>query len=261
MRLGAILLALVVAVLLVLWAMGFMPSSIEFAGIRFEGIRSVKPVSTGKDLSIKKDLEINQRIQAMLVNYNEGWYDAADRLADKVLELAPDNYRALNMKGSVSFYRGNYQSAVEYFSKAVQSKPGDFIITKNLADSYVELGGYQRAIDLYKSIEDAKPDWSYSIGRAYLYANMFSEALRFLQPVPTEYNRGTARVLEAAALAGLAREEANTKDRAQLISKAQEKLQKGVDRDPGYWDGILSGKQRDIHEGYTKPRLLLEGIL
>ena len=63
----------------------------------------------------------------------------------------------------------------------------------NLADSYVEIGGYQKAIELLQSIDDGKPDVSYALGRAYLYEDNYKDALKILQLVPSSFNHVSAQ--------------------------------------------------------------------
>jgi len=198
-------------------------------------------------------------LNAMIANYNQGLYDDADRVADDILRLEPNNHRALNMRASVAFFKGNYPTAQEFFEKAVKVRPSP-IYKRNLADAYVETGAYQRAIDLYASVQDGQPDWAYSMGRARLYADQFSEALKFMEGIPNEFNHGAARVVEAAAYMGLSRTEQNTPKRAELVSKARKALTQARNQDRPYWEGILTGGKSDIHEGHTKVKELLVEI-
>jgi tetratricopeptide (TPR) repeat protein len=200
--------------------------------------------------------EVNQLLNAMTAAFSQGEYDNADRKAHEALKIDPSNPRALNMEGAVAFYRKDYQSAVDNFSASLKLR-NDTVVTMNLADSYVEIGGYEKAIELYKSIDDGKPDLSYALGRAYLYEDNYQEALKHLQPVPSSFNHGSARVSEAAALVGMANNTANPSQRASLLSKASDKLREGLAEDTKFWEGIFDGNTTDIHEGHSKQILLL----
>jgi tetratricopeptide (TPR) repeat protein len=79
-----------------------------------------------------KDHDPTQELNAMNGAYSQGLYDDADRAADAVLTLDPQNARALNMKGIAAFYRGSYQTAAQYFSDSLNASPGDSVTEKNL---------------------------------------------------------------------------------------------------------------------------------
>ncbi|MEK7875520.1 MAG: tetratricopeptide repeat protein, partial [Pseudomonadota bacterium] len=185
--------------------------------------------------------DVQEKTASMLANFSQGFYDPARRIADEILAIEPANYRALHMKGSVAFYDQDYKNAVSYFEQARKLKPDNVIIASNLAAAYVETNAIQQAIKLYDSIRDSSPRLMYSTGRAYLYADDFVRARELLEPVPTDYGKGGARVLEAAALSGLAKQEKDSKSRATLISSAKKHLQLGIAQDPAYWKGILNG--------------------
>jgi hypothetical protein len=195
---------------------------------------------------------------AMLANKAAGLYEDADRSADGLLQNNGRHGLALNTKGSVAFYRGDYRKAVEYFERAVEvnRKPA---WVSNLAYAYIETGAYLKAIDALLSINDGKPDWYFSIGRAYLYAGDYSKARKDLQAVPTTFWHGAGRVLEAASIVGLA-QAADPQQRSVLMAEAKKQLGEGIQQDPDYWRGILRGTRTDIHLGYTKPRELLADI-
>jgi hypothetical protein len=96
------------------------------------------------------------------------------------------------------------------------------------------------------------------LGRIGLLQPGFFRSL--LEGLPTDFNRGAPRVIEAAAIAGLARNQTGAEQKAELLERARKNLSGGITQDPTYWHGILSGRKRDMREGYTIPISLLEGI-
>ena len=198
-------------------------------------------------------------VASMIQNYSNGLYDDAERVAETILKEAPNNDAALNIRGGVAFYRRNYQTAVEYFEKAIKQKR-DPVYVSNLSYAYVEVGGNKKAIELLETINDGKQDWSYSMGRAQLYAGEYQKAITYLQPVPTAFWRGTPRILEAAALTGLAQSESDPKRQAVLKKAAEQKFLEGYNFDRIYWRGILKEQSYDIHQGFTKPVELLRDL-
>jgi len=206
---------------------------------------------------------------AMLMSCNDGHYDQADKLADGILAFDSDNHRALNMKGAIAFYRNSYSTALDYFTKARKAVPDTapdtaslmYAYTMNLADTYVETGGYKRAIELYQSVSDNSPEWSYGIGRAYMHSGQYDEALKYLENVPSNNGRGRARALEAACYMGLADSEHDANSILELKNKAKAKLQDGIIQDKNYWHDILTGQIVDVHESHTIARKLLRELL
>ena len=194
-------------------------------------------------------------IATMFANDSEGLWEAAD----KILKLDPNDHRALNMKGSVAFYSGQYQRALEWFEKAHAAAPEEKEYAYNLAFAYVEVGGYQRAIEDYMKLKDATPRWSYNAGRAYFHSGDYKTAKALLEAVPTSYYQGRARVLEAAALVGMTASENSPEVKKTLLSTAKSKLREAADADRQYWRAMLVERKNDIHESYRKSIELLGG--
>lgn len=207
-----------------------------------------------------KERLITERVSAMHASYGGGHYREADHTANTILDLDSENYRALAIKAGVAFYRQQYLPAIEYFQKAHKIKPDSAIITRNLADSYVEVGKYEQALDLYKAVNDGTDESDYQLGRTYLHLRNFMEAIKYLHGISKDYNKASARVLEAAAYAGLASKTSDTKEKGNFVLKSRTILLGAIKADPSYWNGILSGERRDIHEGHETVRDLLKDI-
>jgi tetratricopeptide (TPR) repeat protein len=186
---------------------------------------------------------------AMEANYGQRLYRDAIRIADDILKAKPDDAQALNIKGGVAFYDGDMEGAVEFFRRAHQSRPSDVTISSNYANALLEIGAYDKAVDLFKLIDDGKRDRTFTLGRAYLYQGNFTKAHELLQQIPDNYWHGAAKILDSAALMSLASTE--TSERASFENQARQKFHEGYSQDSVYWDRIFGGG-KDIHLSYNK---------
>ena len=205
-------------------------------------------------------------LQAMWTSLNAGDFDPAEARANEVLGLDPNNSRALNGKGAIAFYRGQYQQASELFGQAHNLAPTDRSINLNLGDAFVELGAYNRALTHYKAVTDNKQDWVYKMGRLFTHRGNFREAISYLEALPNEYKSstihiGSSRFVEAAAYAGLSREAGSqTNEGKQYTDLAKKKLFLALQQDKEYWTQVLQGSKHDMHQGYNVPRQFLAVI-
>jgi hypothetical protein len=143
---------------------------------------------------------------AMVSNFTTGRYADALSKAEDVLRLDAKNGRALNIRGGVHFYRGEYKAARRDFGEAVRYPSAKFnvgIAYRNLGDTYVELGHYDLALEAYKHAP-ASEEKTYSVGRAYLHNQQHEEALAMLKTIEADYRKGSAKILVAAALSAKA---------------------------------------------------------
>lgn len=216
--------------------------------------------------NVERQGDILYLLQAMWTSLNAGDFDPAEARANEVLRLDPSNSRALNGKGAIAFYRGQYQQASEFFGQAHNLAPTDRSINLNLGDAFVELGAYNRALNHYKAVTDNKQDWMYKMGRLLTYRGNFTEAVSYLEALPNEYRSstihlGSSRFVEAAAYAGLSRKAGlQTKEGKQYTDLAKEKLSLALQQDKEYWTQVLQGSKHDMHQGHNVPRQLLEII-
>jgi tetratricopeptide (TPR) repeat protein len=183
-------------------------------------------------------------------NYSQGLYEDADRNADEILKNQPEDGQALNIKGGIAFYRGEFPSAVQYFRRAHAAAPKNATFASNYANALIETKAYGAALDVFKSIDDARNDRTYGLGRAYFYAGKHIEAENSLAQISSNYWHGSARIIEAAAIIARANEEKNSTQKSKLIALAKEKFSEGYALDKQYWDGIFSGT-KDKHQGYS----------
>ena len=147
------------------------------------------------------------------------------------------------------------KEAVKYFAMAVKADPISEVKKSNLASAYVEIDAYGLAIDLLKKINNGTDDRLFRLGRAYLYNGNFAQAINNLKPVNTYYWNGAARMLEAAALVGIARTTQDNLEKDRLISEYEKLFRAGYAVNTNYWDDQFSRRNPDIHIRY---RILLK---
>jgi len=178
----------------------------------------------------------------------------AVELARQVEKCAP--VESANLQGAVAFYTEQYFNAVDLFKRAHDLDPTNDVITRNLADAYIEAGRIGDAIRTYDSIKNQGSQlWNYKKGRALLYDGLYSDAQKLLAPISTSFNEdgnnpGKARILEAAALVGMARSLTDEAQKKKLLAEAEQKFKSGVAMDPYAWKQILTVTWRTQNEGF-----------
>lgn len=86
----------------------------------------------------------NQGTMYMLLNKDKDAEDAFRRS----LQRAPNEFAYSNL-GSIVFKRGNYQRAIEHYTKALDLNPKNFRTWRNIADCYAMLGDSKRQMESY----------------------------------------------------------------------------------------------------------------
>jgi hypothetical protein len=199
----------------------------------------------------------------MNMDLNQGMYDLAHKLASQ-LRQCRDDYRSWYVDGAADFYEKKYQDAIAAFEKAIPGHPNPNIMIMDLADSYLEVGGITKALELYSQINDGSENVRYKIGRAYFLGGSYQKSIDNLESVSTGYSQegcsGKARVLEAAARMGLAQTETGAQ-RDDEIKKARDALHSGEEQDLVCWSGILSGHAEPKYESWEKCVKTLQSIL
>lgn len=190
----------------------------------------------------------DERLRAqMQSNFAALLLDDAERQADELLRKKSNDAEALNIKGGIAFYRGRYGTAASFFRRAHQEDPTGSIIASNYANALVETGDYEKAIELFRSIDDGRPDRAFTLGRAYFYAGEFSDANSILERVPQDYWKGAGKVVRAGALLGVAEMQPDGTKKESFLVSARQRFREGYYVDRIYWDGIFKHGQTDVH--------------
>ena len=120
--------------------------------------------------SIKVDLE-NYNEEYAYSTLREGEFDMAQQILEGILEDDPENIRALNALGIISYVIDNNQDAIKYFSDVIEHHPNATIGYLNRSCVYKYQGETEKAIsDVSKAIGIDKGKPELYIARADLYA-------------------------------------------------------------------------------------------
>lgn len=89
--------------------------------------------------------------------YLQGDLPRAREIAQVLLREASDNVPVLLFAGTVQGASGSTAQAQAYFGRAVQLNPGLEVARRNLAQTQIALGQYDKAMETLKPMLDAKP--------------------------------------------------------------------------------------------------------
>ena len=105
--------------------------------------------------------------------------------------------------GLVEYEKGNYEDAIDNYTKAIESHPADAFLYNNRGLAYFELKKYKRAISDYSKAIELRPDYAVAYcnrGLAYFETRSFDEAISdYTKAIELDpdyadayYNRGLA---------------------------------------------------------------------
>ncbi len=72
------------------------------------------------------------------------------KMAQRAVELSPDNSAYLDTYGWVQYKLGNYQEAEKYIKKAVELRSNSAVVLEHLGDVYRALGKVDRALEYWQ---------------------------------------------------------------------------------------------------------------
>ena len=199
--------------------------------------------------------------ERMLDRYNLEQYAEAEALADRLLALDPDAVRAWIIKGGTRFYGGDYAAAASLFERAYALEPDAPYAIRNLGYAMVEIGQPKRAIELFQRLDPAGPGDRFALGRAHLYAGDYTQCLAALEGIPRELFRGAPAVLRAACSLALADSAPSPEARALGLERARRELRLGIEVEPPYWRGVISGDQPEKSMSFTRPLEILARLI
>lgn len=126
-------------------------------------------------------------------------YGKADFYFDLSLEKARKGYfpPALNNKGVLKLRLRHYESALDYFKKAVGRRKEHMVPLFNMAQVYLQFNLLDQAgplmEDIYKRNEKENvkedPDLLFSLGSVYLLKGQTRKAMSFFTKIPSNYQK------------------------------------------------------------------------
>lgn len=108
--------------------------------------------------------------------FNEEAYKQSERVALKLYDLHPDDFKVINILGAIKYISKEYDSAIDLFSKAQEIDPQDIFVKLNIARTYMSKGDNVIAAKLYQNIvEDPEIEQEYRDEAEY-YVNLIKSA-------------------------------------------------------------------------------------
>jgi len=142
------------------------------------------------------------RLDYSVMSLQEGKPLEAKMLAEKALELAPDNAKTHSVLGRVLFAQGDYRAAKEHLEAAAAAAP-DFDIGYLLGITYIKLNDLNRAAMLFNEMTSGlgdSPQIHVYFARAYRAGGHLDQAIEELKRA----NARDSRVPQAHYFLGLA---------------------------------------------------------
>jgi len=113
-------------------------------------------------------------------------YDLAMSYFDRVLEIEPDNLKALNAKGVISAKIEKYDDALSYFDKILEIEPDNVDVLNNKIALFLELGKQENAMQHIDRVLEVEPDnvqALYTKAEIHIEKKDYGQALSYLDRV------------------------------------------------------------------------------
>ena len=120
----------------------------------------MKTLPKTRQSSLKAKSEILYTFQQALAAHQENQLNVAKAIYQTVLQLDSKFYPALHMMGVLAAQSLEFQTAIEFISKAIKVNPTDAPAHFNLANAYLELGHIEKAIVSYDNSITLKPNYA-----------------------------------------------------------------------------------------------------
>jgi len=113
-----------------------------------------------------------------------GNFDSAIEYYNKALRIKPYYYDALNNRGVAYAAKGDFDRAIADYTEALRIKPDYYDALYNRSEAYHNKGDFDRALEDYNAILKIKPDYyinlyNYGRGTMYHYNNGFDRAIAY----------------------------------------------------------------------------------
>ena len=138
--------------------------------------KALEEINFAKSIIEKSDNYITSaliNLQLAKEKTDSNYMDSSKEDLDNTLKLDPNNYRALQIYGDLEFDTKNFQSAQDYYQKALNNTKDEDIIStlrQSLIYIHVELKEYNKAISLSEELisnNTDDPDVYFNVGVIY----------------------------------------------------------------------------------------------
>ena len=157
-----------------IWTNAFNQTVSLFEAQKFE--KALEEINFAKSIIEKSDNYITSaliNLQLAKEKTDSNYMDSSKEDLDNTLKLDPNNYRALQIYGDLEFDTKNFQSAQDYYQKALNNTKDEDIIStlrQSLIYIHVELKEYNKAISLSEELianNTDDPDVYFNVGVIY----------------------------------------------------------------------------------------------
>ena len=122
-----------------------------------------------------KSLTIEETFNLAVKNHQEGKTDIAQQLYNKILEIDPNHYLALNNLGVIFQSITESQKAINFYEKAIEINPNFVDALNNLGVIYTNLGENKKAINCLEKAIAINPNLYEALGNV---ANIYVSQLK-----------------------------------------------------------------------------------
>ena len=98
----------------------------------------------------KNPLEEKNYLELSNIYISQNDYNNAMDVYKKLLSFSPLCVEALINAGSLAYYAGDYDAAINFFYRATEIETDNFYIYFNLANAYCETKKYNKAFEYYQ---------------------------------------------------------------------------------------------------------------
>ncbi len=137
-------------------------------------------------------LDIAQTLEEGLQYHRDGDLQQANGMYAKVLEIEPENGKALHLAGMLAYDIEDYLLALDFILRAVEVNPLDALYRNNLANVLFALDEIPAAVEQYEKAIEIKPDYAeahFNFAGVFFKQDNFDQALPLYQKA-VEINKG-----------------------------------------------------------------------
>jgi adenylate cyclase len=154
----------------------------------------------------------------------EEWMRKGFELADKAIELEPEEPGGYQMLGMLNLSKGNYDKAIAFRMKALKLAPNDFVVVWGLGYVLYNAGDAQRGVDFLKKAERMSPHppvlLLWAIAEAQLLAGQYENVIETSKrAIALKNDRVIPHIILTAANTALGRSEEAQTQAAEVLKK------------------------------------------